>query len=394
MPINKLTLLILLLTFLSGSFTLNRLNIESNIEVRYLLFFVFAFFLLIELGLKKENFKNKINKSLLLFLLVTFLYLISLLSSFFYTIDQTIAFGKFEQVLFIGILILSIVLVTTNMNKKDFFNLISSFFILIGLLYVIPVYLSVFSGADRGTTDLSGPNVTTRILFFASCSSFYRFFVNKKNLYFLIGIIFTFGIILVGSRGGLVGATLAFSFLYLVSKLSKKWRMSRKITLNYKYIVISIMGIFVVYFIFEPVKRVFMNRIIGTTFNGNTVYTSGRDVIYTDAIKMILEKPFFGHGLNSFTAYTGYVYPHNLLLEMVIEVGLLGAIVFVVFVFYSFFVVFKAKNSTLFIYSGIPIYMIIVQMFSGEFFDFRYYFLWIIPLIFYLSKYSKRDFKV
>ena len=133
-----------------------------------------------------------------------------------------------------------------------------------------------------------------------------------------------------------------------------------------------------------------MNRIIGTTFSGNTVYTSGRDLIYADATEMILERPILGYGLDSFTSYTGHIYPHNILLEMVIEIGILGAIVFAVYLIYSLIILFKAKNTSLFLFSGLPLYMIIVQLFSGEFYDFRYYFLWTIPLLHYLNEDLKR----
>jgi O-antigen ligase len=383
MPIKKISLLLLLLTFLSGTFTLARVNIGFSLEVRHLLLLTFFLFLII--GLKKAVQLNEEYNSLALnpFLITVIIYFFASTISLFYTIDQPKGLVKLESVLFLLFLIISVLIMVKTNNPNDFFNLVSGFFVIIGIVYSFPIYLSVMSGAERGAVELSGPNVVTRILFFATCSSLYKFWLNKKTLYIVCTLIFLTSIVLVGSRGGLVGATVVLFLIFIIKIILVSWSQKRKVKLTLKKILILFLGIGLLLFIYQPVKRVFLTRIIGATFEGNGVYTAGRDVIYTDAIKMIKEKPFFGHGIESFTLYTGHVYPHNLLLEMMVEIGLLGLIIFGIFVFYAVMLMFKFKTSPLFILSGIPLYMIIVQMFSGEFYDFRYFFLWSIPLLFY-----------
>jgi len=391
MSYTNTALLLLLLTFLSGNFNIDRL-MNISFEVRYLLFSASIFTVLIGIGHRKQNTSIKLNRSVILFIFLSFIYLFQVLISFFYTIDQSNAIGKAELSIFLILLIIGNLLVVNSMEVHKFFIFVSMFFILIGILYAIPIYLDVFSGASRGDTSISGPNVATRILFFACCSAMYRFSLNKKNLYLILSILFLVSIVLVGSRGGFLGALLSLLLLFTIKKTLVDWKGKFNTSINFslKYILFLIPGLLILYFMFEPIKRVFMDRFIGTTFQSGTIYSSGRDVIFSDAISMIKEKPIIGYGIDSFTLKTGHVYPHNLLLEMMVEVGILGAIIFVSFILFSIFIIFKMKKSPYFIFSGIPIYMIVVQMFSGEFYDFRYFFLWMIPLLYCQAKDSRK----
>lgn len=389
MNYKKIILLILLLTFLSGTFNINRLNIDFSFEVRYLLFLISVFIGLIGLSNNKKNMVIDSGKPTFLFLFFTYTYLVLLLFSYFYTIDQFVAIEKTETIIFLMVLIIGVIFVVNNMDIHEFFHVISMFFIIIGILYVIPIYINVFSGASRGDVNFSGPNVTTRILFFASCSSMYRLFINKKTIYFILSILFLFSLVLIGSRGGLLGAVITLLVLYVIKKFFVDWKTKKKLSIHYKYIPFFLLGISILFFIYEPVKRVFVGRFIEATFKNDTIYTSGRDIIYDDAIRMIKEKPILGYGIDSFSVNTGHVYPHNLLLEMMVEIGVIGAVFFVVFVIFSITILFKMKKSQYFIFSGIPFYMIIVQMFSGEFYDFRYFFLWMIPLLYWKPQISR-----
>ena len=384
MIIKKTALLLLLLVFLSGNLNLNRINIDYSIEIRYLLFLAFVSITsIVLLNRRQKSLNTGLNSSTLIFLLAIFTYLLLVINSIFYTIDQSAVLGKSISMLFLVPLIIGILFIVCNMELREFFSFITVFFIIVGIVYATPIYLSVFLGADRGDVNLSGPNVATRILFFAACSSIYRFLLNKKTLYFILIILFLFSIVLVGSRGGLVGAFLTLLFLLAARRSFKARKNKIGITMNYKYLLFLPLGLGTLFLIYKPVKRVFMDRVIGTTFSNDTVYTAGRDIIYGDALKMIKEKPLFGYGIDSFTTYTGHVYPHNLLLEMMVEIGLIGAIIFGIFVFFSIIIIFKMRKSSLYILSGTPLYMIIVQMFSGEFYDFRYFFLWVIPFLHY-----------
>ncbi|WP_285765473.1 O-antigen ligase family protein [Peribacillus sp. SI8-4] len=360
---------------------MNRLNLGFNFEVKYLLFLGFVFLTLFEISNSRKE--KRINSTTFFFLIVTFTYVFLSTISTLYAKSQILAFEKLISLFFLLVLTISILYIVKEMKPGIFLNYVTGFFVILGIVYAIPVVFSVLSGASRGDVNLSGPNVATRILFFAYCSSLYRYNLYEKIPYLLLGIGFLASIVLIGSRGGLVAAIVTLAFLFAIKRVFLPWNFKKNIKITYKQLLLFPLCLGVIFLVYEPVKRVFMGRVIGTTFANETVYTSGRDVLYAEAISMIKERPIFGNGLASFTASTGSVYPHNLLLEMILEVGLLGLAFFLIFLMFSISFIFKMKKTPLFILSGIPLYMIIAQMFSGEFYDFRYYFLWSVVLSFY-----------
>lgn len=113
----------------------------------------------------------------------------------------------------------------------------------------------------------------------------------------------------------------------------------------------------------DYLERVFINRIVNLLIN--QVYYAGRDLLYVYAEDMIRERPFFGFGLNGYTIATGEVYPHNTLLEMMVETGVVGAVYFVFTCIITLLILRRYRNSDNLIIAILPLYMQIVQMFSG-----------------------------
>lgn len=395
----QMALFTLFLTFLSGTFTLSKLNMGISLDVRYIMFLAFVYIFWIGNVYGDKMQVPILNGKLVVFLLITFSYFFFSTLSLYYTIDQYYSVGKFGSLIFLNIILISLVIMVTQMESAEFYQSISLFFIVFAVVYTLPIYLDVLSGAARGNNAISGPNVTTRILFFGMICALYRFSLNHKVIYFVLSILFFGGIVLVGSRGGLLGATVTLLILLIINKLAAMPKSRENILPNYKKLFLFFIGAAVFYFIYEPLQKVFMNRIIGTTFENDEIYISGRESYYSAALSMIEEKPLVGYGINSFSAHTGRIYPHNLFLEMTVEVGMIGAGIFLAFLIFSAWLLIKLRTSQLFIFSGLPLYMILVHMSSGEFYDFRYFFFWIIPLLYYgignsselLSNYLKRN---
>lgn len=72
---------------------------------------------------------------------------------------------------------------------------------------------------------------------------------------------------------------------------------------------------------------------------GGGVSASARLHNYEQALKHISDSPFIGHGIGSFPMLLGLSdqrgYPHNLFLEVWVELGLIGLVLFLLFVFAS-----------------------------------------------------------
>lgn len=382
MPIKIIALLMLLIVYLSGTFSLSRLNIGVSADIRFVISIILVFIILT--FLKKDNNQfNQFNfKENTLFLFLTiFSYSFTQLISLFYTPVVVLGLEKMVDIFFLFFLCVVTYFLTVNLNKEKFFNIFSTFFIIIGIVYSLPIIFSVISGANRGDVLLSGPNVTTRIVFFAFISSIYKKILTNKTRFFVLSILFLASIVLIGSRGGLISA--AFVVLIWVFSISIFDLKFKKIKVKYQTLFLMPFFVFLIYILYTPVKEVFLNRVIGTTFSDDVIYTAGRDDIYIQAWGGIKENPIIGNGIDSFMPLTGYVYPHNLFLEMAFEIGIIGIIIFMIFLYYAMKIPLKWRKSKFYIFSLVPLYMILVQMFSGEIYDFRYYFLLLIPLLVY-----------
>lgn len=384
----KIVLVILVLCYFAGGFTLSRLNIGLNLEVKYILYIGFVFSIIM------TKYKIKViklnNNRLSLFYIMSIVYLFITMLSIINSTNKLASLGKFSDLLFLIVLITSLLIVLSDFKEEEFFAFLSKIIIVIGFIYIIPIFMSIFAGADRGGFSLGGYNVITRILFFSACCSIYIYTLNKHIKYFVLTILFFIGIILVGSRGGIVGAVCSLSFLWIL-----KWRFKfkRTLTISFRKILIPIMVLVIIGIVYTPLKRVFDSRVIDLMFSGNGVYTAGRDQLYLKAINMIEKKPLVGYGLDGFMINTGNIYPHNIVLEIMIETGIIGLVFFVAMLILSIIYAMKMKRTTLSIFSILPLYMIVVQMFSGSLYDFRYYFFWFIPLLYFSRNLKMRPNK-
>lgn len=386
MSTKKILLLLILLSYLSGNFTLSRLNISLDLEVKFLFIFLFIAYIFVVKVPVRINKKNICTRGTSQFLATIILFFFILLISVFYSADKLLSFNAFLDVSFILILILSLLFVIPYFDKQEYFMFLSGFLIIFGLVFTIPIVIDVLGGAARSYLDFGGPNVTTRFIFFAFCSSIYRGVITKNRGYFLLSLLFTAGIVFVGSRGGLVGAVIALISIWSIKFLFVQWKIKRNPTISFKKIMILglLLGGFII--LFDSLYRVFMDRFINTTFSSRGIYTSGRDVLYNTSIQMIEERPILGHGIQGFAIRTGEQYPHNMLLEMMNDIGIFGALFFFIFLFFTIYLIFSYSKSKEYIFASIPIYMIFVQMFSGGLYDFRFYFLWALSLLIFKKK--------
>ena len=155
----------------------------------------------------------------------------------------------------------------------------------------------------------------------------------KENKFILIGLIFIFFISMImllvnGARGAIIGLLIALIFRL------------RKIT--DKSVIYS--SIFVFYFF----CFIFINQESFLTINRLLILFSGGDesmrlYLFSEAISLWLQDIYtilFGAGVKSFPIFIGFnvnsIYPHNVFLEILCELGVVGLIFFlrILFLFY------------------------------------------------------------
>lgn len=169
-----------------------------------------------------------------------------------------------------------------------------------------------------------GPNVFVRIMVIGAFTSVYFYFKGRRRIIWLLGLpAFIIGALASGSRGGLVAMfmTLLFGLPSALQKLSKRNGSLTKPILG----VVALLG--VTWLIAGDAIGAFVEkRFVTETFQQG--YTSGRSELFKFALHLFLERPFFGTGVNGFSAVAnlGYYerYVHNLPLAVAAEGGVVG----------------------------------------------------------------------
>lgn len=198
----------------------------------------------------------------------------------------------------------------------------------------------------------------------------------------LVDLIYFVLIFLYGSRGVVLSGFIAVFILWLVRK---------KINLEYdpyfglKIICISVVAIIIVifrwqiiYFLYDffsgkGITVEFFDKIIRLQQLGGV--DNGRSDINKVFLAEFVKKPLFGHGIKSFEYYTGIVYPHNFVYQMLFDIGIIGTLIIIVPLLSSVIKIFKRigdyENSTVLIAlicASVP-----GALFSGD--------LWLNPLL-------------
>ncbi len=166
-----------------------------------------------------------------------------------------------------------------------------------------------------------GPNVFVRLMILGIITSLYLYLRSGEQLIWLVPIpVFLFGAIASGSRGGLVslGVTITVALLAIrprvdVARLAKPFGL------------IVVVGVVLVITAGPTIADYVQQRFVQSTFEqGNA---SSRDVLFGMALRIFLQRPILGTGLNGFTTVSGFgleLYTHNLLLSIAAEGGAVG----------------------------------------------------------------------
>jgi|GEM_PF-4071347 len=384
MKIKNWFLISVILFGLSGRFDIGRLiDVNGIFEIRLLLFVIciMFFLLLCFYGFKMQAPTSQAK----LFLTLSCFYMFLLITSCCYSQSISIAAEKvYDIVYLLFFILLSFVVIHCYDNVIDLLNYVFKFFVIVGIIYSIPILISIADGA-RGSIILGGPNVATRILFFSFASSLSLYGLNDNLKYAVLSGLFVLSLIALGSRGG-IGAFLVCVALYLISKINfKKIKIIfSKNTLKFAISLASLFGLFYLTGFLKYTYVIFESRFLNLVFEN--LYLAGRDYIFVNSIYAILANPIIGYGLNGYKVLFGGVYPHNLFLESMIELGVIGLLIMLLILSFSFKNLFFEVNGKKIFGALIPLYMLLVSQVSGDIYDFRYYFFFVILFIYSCNK--------
>lgn len=188
-----------------------------------------------------------------------------------------------------------------------------------------------------------------------------------------INLIYYIRIVMYGSRGPILSVILCFVFLSLFREND---RFNDKKRIGKVLLFALLIALFMLYFweVLQFLARVASSvginiRSIDKIYmlRQATSIWNGRDNIVAVAIQGIQEKPILGHGISTFQKYTGIIYPHNFILQVLYDGGVILFAVLIVPLIVGTIKMIKSKTENEFaLFSALFFASVPGALFSGD----------------------------
>lgn len=230
-------------------------------------------------------------------------------------------------------------------NIKKFIVIFSIFIIIISIIFIPLFIYKLKTGYDQDFQKFIACylaiSTNLGIIIIYNITAYNKIF--KRNYLNIFFTIFLFALLcLLGGKGPLIFVIIC-SLIYFIVKFNyNKWYYLNKSSFKLILGGLLLLGFFSIFFINAENENLLLERTITRLTNiGTDNSTLERIDFIRFSLNTIFESPlnlFFGKGIGSFGyEYTGFdqiAYPHNFILEIVFETGLVGLILFVAFLCY------------------------------------------------------------
>lgn len=304
-------------------------------------------------------------------LIYFFIFLLVLLTSSLINGTENVINYFFHFVVF-GISSLLISNIQVDTRKTLYYLLLIYFlYILVYLLKIQYFFVDDYADNQMGLAYSFVPGVLIGFLIILSRNYFNR----KTRLLALFVLICSLGVILFKTvtRGAILSVLVGF---YLLILLKSKTEL-RKIIILCSLLFIPIF-VYIVPSIIDSLGHTSvgaLNKLLIMLEDGGDV-SNGRNQLYNSAIQLFYNNPIIGNGVGLFEDINN-TYVHQIFLEMLCEVGILGSCVFLYPLVHKVVNVFKARvsldKSFFLIYFT---YSIVLLLFSNAF--------WLLPSFWFI----------
>lgn len=336
-------------------------TILKYIAAIYILIIIFKYTLTRKKLLSKNNFII-----LLLFLLLTYFWL-----SYFWAYIPHVTFDRNITYTLMIIFFIFINLENFTKNEKRILEKVIYFSGLAISIYIIYnfVVVSNFDIYRFTLGEYNDPNNLAALIILPLSFALERIF-NKSDYKILdtMGvIIILFGILLTGSRGAFLAIIL--SFIITMWILRKNIRVKKAITMFVSLGVLTIL----IYLILpsDLFERLFQL----SSYTDDFVRYGSRTDIWLNIYNNILpDLPFLGYGSGNsqyilFNFYNELKATHNTYLTFVIDLGIFGIVLFLMFLYQMFILAWKSKKmSLIFGFISIAIVIFFLDSFPKKYF--------------------------
>jgi O-antigen ligase len=246
-----------------------------------------------------------------------------------------------------------------------------------------------FSGL-RGNLNILGTNYLSigRVIGIGATAALWLLVYHARSspVKAVLFVIFCFQMMalsVLGGRGPLLSA--AFTVLltwYLTIEMRSDFRLKRVVRTRVFFFLVIGVFLFVVFLpqaqgILRTVSR--LSAIIGAGENSSV---GMRKSLYLTALRLWLAHPLLGCGIGSFPVLAGLgdirAYPHNIILELLIELGLVGLVLFGLLACIPMYALLQRRRlrreSVVVVVWLLFVYMMLNAMVSGDLTDNRFLF--------------------
>lgn len=232
---------------------------------------------------------------------------------------------------------------------KDFFNgMLIDFGIFLFMNFITIILFRSTKGFNYQHYLLGFYNSMTVYAYPAIALSTISIYKYKKNILSIFVLILSLLTMLLSNAGTTLGAFIGSILCMIFLILINRTKYNFKHLTAYLILITFIFNIFIL-FIYSGDPNSLVTIFIEEVLHRDPTFT-GRLIIWEAARNMIYKNPIIGYGLDTQIAIEGvFTYPeaHNMYLNILLCVGLIGFIIFIIFNFEVFKELEKIKNSTL-----------------------------------------------
>lgn len=291
-----------------------------------------------------------INRMKLIFdrlIILPITYIFILLLSVFFSIDQSVSAERvFSVAQNIGVILLfSSIQFNKNELKVIKHGIVASGWFTFGLLLL---FAEPLGDTFRISINIGGisqdPNDLVGYIMFSLVFYFSEVFLKRSFKAILLLFPFITILLLTGSRGGMISVLFAMvMFIIINSNFSVKYFVNVALVLIFMFIIFDISKSLL------PVELITRYSFEFTEFDGG----AGRFAIWDSLLNYwkdsSLFRKLFGWGTGTVQNYSyGKTVAHNVWIEALLEIGVVGLLALVVFYFSFFYKAYKEKQFVIF----------------------------------------------
>lgn len=302
--------------------------------------------------------------------------------------DPLAAWRHVADLILLILLLAAALWVFSNAPAADFELLLRLFFwtSLVLLVGAVPSYvadLGELSSIATGAIGLSRTAATGALV------AIYFWVKTGKARWLMAFVPLALGVLFSGSRN----AALALAIATLVFLLAARKQLPpRRLRFGLLFLAAIVgAGLILIPALVDGLVRFWASlAVVGAdTIRLETLYVADRDILFREAWRLFGEAPTFGVGLSGYTQLTGELYPHNVVLNIAAEGGVVGLGLLVLPLVLLGMCWRSPKHLDHFVAFSIGTLYLVASMFAGSYYDARL--AWVFFALYMMPSQSSRQ---